>query len=168
MLLFVVGVILLALEVFVIPGFGVLGISGLLLMVVSLVSAMSEHLPGKWRPVSFSYETLGGPLIKVPLAFLGSVVLVIFAGKFLPKTRIFKTITLDTVSPNPEKHLELLGLEGVAHSDLRPGGTAYFGDRKLDVVTRGDYIPSQTPIRITEAYGSRIIVESIPERSATV
>ena len=161
MLLFVVGVVLLILEVFVTPGFGVLGISGLLLMVVSLVSAMSEHLPGKWRPVSFSPETFTGPLLNVTLAFVGSIALIVFTAKFFPKTHLFKGIALGAVLHNPEKHLELVGLEGVAHSDLRPGGTAYFGDRKLDVVTRGDYIPSQTKVRIAEAHGSRIVVESI-------
>ena len=56
---------------------------------------------------------------------------------------------------------ELLGLEGVAHSDLRPGGTAYFGDRKVDVVTHGDYIRHETPIRIVEVHGHRIVVEDI-------
>ncbi|MBN2685962.1 MAG: nodulation protein NfeD [Pontiellaceae bacterium] len=160
-LLFVIGVILLILEVFVTPGFGVLGISGLLLMVVSLVSAMSEHMPGKWRPISYSAETFTGPLLKVTLAFVGSIALIVLTAKFLPKTHLFKKIALDVMSPSPEKHLELVGLEGIAHSDLRPGGTAYFGDRKMDVITRGDYIPSQTPVRIAEAHGNRIVVESI-------
>ncbi|MBN2686475.1 MAG: ATP-dependent Clp protease proteolytic subunit [Pontiellaceae bacterium] len=161
MLLFVAGVILLILEVFVTPGFGVLGISGILLMIVSLLSAMSEHLPGKWRPVSFSPETFAGPLLKVTLAFVGSIALIVLTAKFLPKTSLFKNIALGAVSPSLEKHLELVGLEGVAHSDLRPGGSAYFGDRKMDVVTRGDYIPSQTKVRIVEAHGNRIVVESI-------
>jgi membrane-bound serine protease (ClpP class) len=49
----------------------------------------------------------------------------------------------------------------VAHSDLRPGGTAYFGDRKIDVVTYGDYIPQQSPVRIVEVHGNRIVVDKI-------
>jgi membrane-bound serine protease (ClpP class) len=160
-LLFAAGVILLAIEIFVTPGFGVLGFSGLLLIFVSFISAMSERMPGKWRPISFEPETFSGPLLKVTLAFLGSIVLVAIAGKYMPKTRIFHTLTLDSVSPDLESEEILLGMEGVVHSDLRPSGTAYFGDRKLDVVTYGNYIPRQRPVRIVEVHGNRIVVEEV-------
>lgn len=159
--LFVIGVALLAIEVFVTPGFGVLGFSGLLLIFISFISAMSEHMPGKWRPISFSPETIGMPLLKVTLAFVGSIVLVAIAGRFVPQTRLFHTLSLGTVSPEPEEEENLVGQEGIAHSDLRPSGTAYFGDRKIDVVTYGDYIPRQAHIRIVEVHGNRIVVEDI-------
>lgn len=160
-LLFAAGVILLAIEIFITPGFGVMGFSGLLLIFISFVSAMSERMPGKWRPISFEPETFSIPLLKVTLAFLGSIALVGIAGKFMPKSRIFRSLTLAAVSPDPTTEEALLGLEGVAHSDLRPSGTAYFGDRKLDVVTYGDYIPQQSPVRIVEVHGNRIVVENI-------
>ncbi len=160
-MIFVLGITLLAIEIFVTPGFGVTGLSGLLLIFISFISAMSERMPGKWRPISFEPETFAVPFLKVTLAFLGSIVLVAIAGKYMPKTRIFQSLTLDSISPDPETEEELLGLEGMAHSDLRPGGTAYFGDRKLDVVTYGDYIPQQSPVRIVEVRGNRIVVEDI-------
>jgi membrane-bound serine protease (ClpP class) len=162
-LIFILGVALLAVEIFVTPGFGVMGFSGLLLIFISFISAMSERMPGKWRPISFSPETFTEPVLKTTIAFVGSVVLVMIAGKFLPNTRLFNTLTLGEVSPEPEEEAELLGMEGVAHSDLRPGGTAYFGSRKLDVVTYGDYIAHQTPVRIVEVHGNRIVVEDISE-----
>ena len=90
-----------------------------------------------------------------------AVVLVAVAGRFLPQTRMFQSLTLNTVVPNTDEEEGLLGLEGVAHSDLRPGGTAYFGERKLDVVTYGDYITRQSPVRIVEVHGNRIVVEDI-------
>ncbi len=160
-LLFVAGVVLLAIEIFVTPGFGVLGFSGLLLIFVSFISAMSEHMPGGWRPIDFSPETLSIPFLKVVLSFVGSIVLVALAGRFLPHSRAFQSLTLHAVSPAQDAREELVGLEGFAHSDLRPGGTAYFGDRKLDVVTYGDYIARQTPVRIVEVHGNRIVVEDI-------
>ena len=46
--------------------------------------------------------------------------------------------------------IALIGLEGRALSPLRPGGAAEFGDQRLDVITRGDYLASGTPIRIVE------------------
>jgi membrane-bound serine protease (ClpP class) len=162
-LLFTLGVILLAIEVFVTPGFGVMGFSGLLLIFVSFISAMSERMPGSWRPVDFSMETLSIPFLKVMLSFLGSIALVAIAGKFLPETRMFQSLTLGSVAPKADEDMTLIGLEGIAHSDLRPGGTAYFGGRRIDVVTLGDYIPHESPVRIVEVHGNRIVVEAISQ-----
>ena len=160
-LIFILGVSLLAVEIFITPGFGVMGVSGLLLIFFSFISAMSERMPGTWRPINFSVETFSVPVMKVTLSFVGAVALVAIAGRFLPQTRMFKSLTLDSVVPDAEAKEGLLGLEGIAHSDLRPGGTAYFDDRKLDVVTYGDYIARQSPVRIVEVHGNRIVVEDL-------
>jgi len=161
LLLFGVGVTLLAIEIFVIPGFGIAGIGGLLLIAISLINAMVEHVPGKWSPVSFSSETFSIPLLKVSLSFLGALALVLVAGKFLPKTKVFQSLTLGSVVPDAAEDETLMGLEGVAHSDLRPGGTAYIDNRKIDVVTLGNYIRRDTAVRIVEVHGNRIVVEDI-------
>lgn len=160
-LIFAVGVLLLAVEIFVTPGFGVMGFSGLLLIFISFISAMSERMPGKWRPIDFSPETFSMPLLKVMLSFIGALALVAIAGKFIPHTRMFQSLTLDSVVPEADEEEALLGMEGIAHSDLRPSGTAYFGDRKIDVVTHGDYIHRESPVRIVEVHGNRIVVEDI-------
>jgi len=161
LLFFFLGVILLGLEIFVIPGFGIAGIGGILLIFFSLLNAMVEHMPGTLRPISFSAETFSMPLLNVTLSFIGATVLVLVAGKYLPKTRVFNELTLDTVVLAPASDEDLLGLEGVAHSNLRPGGSAYFDGQKRDVVTLGDYIPRETPIRIIEVHGNRIVVEDL-------
>lgn len=160
-LLFVMGLALLAVEIFITPGFGLMGISGLLLIFFSLVNAMVEHLPGTVRPTSFTPEHFSGPFLTVTLSFIGAAAMVVIAGKFLPKTRAFNNLTLASVIEEPEQETDLLGAEGVAHSDLRPGGTAYFDGRKIDVVTLGDYIRRETPVRIAEVHGNRIVVEDI-------
>ena len=160
-LIFILGITLLAVEIFITPGFGLMGASGLLLIFISFISAMSEHMPGQWRPIDFSVETFSLPFLKVTFSFVGAVALVAVAGKFLPQTRMFKSLTLNSVVPDAAEEENLLGLEGISHSDLRPGGTAYFGDRKIDVVTLGDYIARQTPVRIVEVHGNRIVVEDI-------
>jgi membrane-bound serine protease (ClpP class) len=162
LLIFAAGVTLLAIEIFITPGFGIMGISGLLLIFISFISAMSERIPGSWQPISFEMETFSIPMLKVMLAFIGSFALVAVAGKFLPKTRAFQSIALDTVVPDADEEKELLGLEGITHSDLRPSGTAYFGERKIDVVTLGDYIPQRSRVRIVEVHGNRIVVEAVP------
>ena len=118
-------------------------------------------MPGTWRPIDFSAATLYLPLLKVTISFVASIVMVALAGRFLPQTQMFQHLTLSTVVPNADEERDLHGLEGVAHSDLRPGGTAYFNGRKLDVVTHGNYIPRATPIRITEVHGNRIVVDAV-------
>lgn len=161
LVLFILGVGLLAVELFITPGFGIMGFSGLLLMLVSFVSAMSERMPGSWRPVDFSPETFSVPLLKVMIAFIGTFFIAVLAGKLLPETKALRSLTLQDVVPDPEEDSTLLGLQGTAHSDLRPGGTAYIDGRKIDVVTRGDFIPRQTGIQVVEVHGNRIVVERI-------
>lgn len=160
-ILLFVGIALLAAEVLIIPGFGIAGIGGISLIFLSLLSMLIENLPGTWRPISFEPATFSIPLLTVTASFAGAMVLVIIAGRFLPKTRAFQSLTLESIVPDVEEEQNLIGLEGVAHSDLRPGGTAYFGARKIDVVTLGDYIIHQTPVRIVEVHGNRIVVENI-------
>ncbi len=160
LLLFFAGVILLAVEIFIIPGFGITGIGGLLLIILSLVNAMVEHLPGTIRPVSFSPETFSAPLMKVTLSFIGSLVLVFIAGKFLPQTQLFHQLTLDSTSPSPDSREDLVGTLGTTRSNLRPSGTALFNGKKMAVVTLGDYIPRGTAVQIVEVHGNRIVVEA--------
>jgi membrane-bound serine protease (ClpP class) len=110
------------------------------------------------------------PLLKLSIALIGTAVAAMFLGKFLPGTRLFKNIGLETTSSKKagyaasDESNSLIGLEGRALSPLRPAGTAEFGDRKLDVITRGDYLAGGTPIRIVESHGSRIIVEAVTRK----
>lgn len=160
-LFFVLGVLFIGLEIFVTPGFGLLGLSGLFLMLFSFVNAMSERLPGSWKPISIEAETFAQPLLQVAIAFGGSLLLAACAGKYLPKTRLFSSITLqDKIESTPDQ-LTLVGMQGRTTSDLRPSGTAQFGETKYDVVTRGEYISHDTPVRIAEVHGARIVVESV-------
>lgn len=161
LLLLFLGIALLAAEIFIIPGFGLAGISGIFCIFVALVSMLVENMPGKMRPISFEPITFSTPLLMVFASFAGTAALMMIAGRFLPQTRAFQHLTLKEISPSAEDERDLLGLEGISHSDLRPAGSAYFAGRKLDVVSYGDYIPRQTEIRIVEVHGNRIVVEDI-------
>lgn len=161
LLIFALGITLLAIEIFVIPGFGAAGISGIALILLSLVGAMVEHAPGEWQPISFSIDTFMWPLFKVAIAFVGSFLLMLAAARYLPETQAFKSIVLETAIERPDEDLDLIGLEGITHSDLRPAGSAYFDEQKLDVVSEGYFIARHTPVRIIEVHGNRIVVEDI-------
>jgi membrane-bound serine protease (ClpP class) len=162
-ILFLVGVILLIVEVVVFPGFGFLGIAGIGLIVLSLLLAMVEHYPGQpWAPTLPQFEV---PLTKLSLALIFSFVGLLAVGRFLPKSQAFQRLILSAAthrdagfqaSPNTS---HLLGLRGTAKTQLRPAGVALFGDKRMDVVTRGDFLESGAQIVIVETHGNRIIVE---------
>ena len=163
-LLFAVGAVLIALEVFLIPGAAVPGILGIACVVASLLMAMIQHMPGMpWTHVYF--PDLEGALVTLGGSLVGAAVLALFLVRFLPETRLFHTVSLDmsasasrgfVASANTQ---QLVGLKGVAVTDLRPGGTAMFGDLRLDVVSRGDFIDREAPIVVAEVEGNRIVVD---------
>ena len=163
-LIFMLGVILLLVELLFIPGFGLTGILGISLMIWSLLNAMVIHYPGTpWYP---TWPQLQFPLLKLSASIILTCVGAMILGRFLPKSDLFNRLVLGKASPHPVSYAastptdRLVGLQGKALSALRPAGTAAFGDRKLDVVTKGDFIDAGTEIRILETHGSRIIVES--------
>ncbi len=160
-LLFVIGVILLLLEVFVIPGFGIVGVSGILLIVVSLFMSMIPSIP------IFGLSSVSGAIFKLAGSFVLSGILIFFLSKFLPKTAVWNRMILDkevsfsTGYTSDEKIASLVGKQGKALSDLRPAGIAMIGNKRVDVVTEGDYIKAGSKIIVTNAEGSKVIVRKV-------
>lgn len=160
-ILFLVGVSLLFIEIFITPGFGILGISGLVLILLALLNAMTLPDPGTpWLPVPTNFESIGPAIQNLVIALLGTGAIALFFGRMLPKSHLpfileeketFKNVD-DTVEP-------LIGRAGRALTDLRPSGTGEFEDERFDVVTAGEFIEKGNPIRIIETHGNRIIVE---------
>jgi membrane-bound serine protease (ClpP class) len=164
-LLFVVGAVLLAVEILFIPGFGVVGVTGIVLMLASLISAMVRRYPaGPWIPM---WTDLQWPLAKLALAVIATAGLGALMGPLLPNTFLFNRLVLFKATRRSEGFAaapdqpSLLGCQGVTLSPLRPSGTARFGDQKRDVITQGDFVEAGRPVRIVETHGSRIIVEEV-------
>jgi membrane-bound serine protease (ClpP class) len=164
MLLFLLGLALVITEVFFFPTLGFLGVVGAALMLWALLSAMLEHLPGgPWYPTLPELEL---PVFKLSLALVLTGLGVLVAGRFLPETRLFRRFVLETATAKEagyqsiaEDTTALIGQTGTALTMLRPAGSAQFGERRLDVVTRGDFLPPGTPVRIAAAEGNRLVVE---------
>jgi membrane-bound serine protease (ClpP class) len=161
--LFVLGLALLIVEVFFVPGFGWAGLSGLVLIAISILMAMVEYYPGEpWYPTLPKFRV---PLIQLSLASLLSLAGLILIGRFLPRSGAFNKLVLQAATDRKDgftasaNTAALVGRRGVARTQLRPAGTALFGDAPLNVVTRGDFIQAGEEIIIAEAHGNRIIVE---------
>lgn len=166
-LLFILGVALILIEVLVLPGFGVVGFTGLLLVLWALINAMIERLPGDpWLP---SLPELRVPVLKLSGAIVGAAVGAALAGKLIPRTSVFHRLVLDEATARNAGYTaskdtsNWIGKEGVTTSPLYPAGSAMFDDQRLDVITRGEYIEQGKRIRVVETHGNRIIVEPIEE-----
>jgi len=164
--LFIFGFLLLAVEIFITPGFGVLGTAGILLVFLSLLNAMSWEMPGEVLP-SFSPDnrTLHAAVGKLAISLLGTILLAVLAGKYLPKTKLARPLILQKRTDRASgytaahEHAELVGQEGIAENNLHPSGRILLGNERFNVITAGEFIDQGVPVRIAEVHGSRIIVE---------
>lgn len=170
------GLVLLALEVFVLPGFGVAGVLGL----ACVVFALALSLVGLPLDVLLRTGAWVEPLTRVGLALLVTLIGLLVAARFLPRTRAMRRLVLDRKLDShtgdkggPEGFVsadetELLGAEGIAESDLRPVGVARFGARRVDVISEGGYVRAGTRVRVHEVAGSRVVVRAVEADSGGV
>ncbi len=166
--IFIIGFALLFTEVFITPGFGVLGVSGIALILISLLNAMSWQVPGEFLPtISGSGATLQKAFVKLSIGMAGTVVLGVIAGRFLPKSRVIRPLVLSQSTNKAEgftaahDHSELLGKTGKAEMNLHPAGRALFDGNRVNVITRGEFIGNGSTVKVIEAHGSRIVVEKM-------
>ena len=168
-LLFVLGLVLVILELFLFPGTFVLGLTGAVLMLVTVVMAMVDHYPG--MPALPTLPQLQAPLRDLLYATLGTVVVLIVLGRFLPHTRLYGILVsraasgMEGVRQTAEHRARLLGREGVALAALHPGGKARFGEEVLDVITQGDLIEKGARVRIVGFSAREAVVEPVAENS---
>ncbi|MFH0838942.1 MAG: NfeD family protein [Candidatus Omnitrophota bacterium] len=148
--LIVVGFILLLIELFIIPGFGIVGISGLASLGVASYIAYSKLSP------------LMGLVISI-----GSLCIIFLSLKLFSKTAIWKKLRLDKTESthNGFSHAENLGYlinkEGVAITSLRPSGSAKIDGKRYDVITEGTFVSEHARIRVLRVEGSKVIVKEI-------
>jgi membrane-bound serine protease (ClpP class) len=168
--IFMLGLVALGIEVFVIPGFGIAGVIGLGLIGVGLAMAMVG------LPISTSWDAglLQAAMTTVVVSLFATSVLGVFVIRYLPDTRVGRWLVLETTLggtasgelPDSNEAWELssqdkrqyLDARGHALTDLRPSGKAQVGEDVLDVVSRDTWIPRHTAIKVVHVEGIRIVV----------
>jgi membrane-bound ClpP family serine protease len=167
-LLFVLGLVLIALEVFVLPGFGVCGVSGILLVLAGL--GLVAY--GDWPRSGSEWVRFGHKIYPFGISMLGSLALVFVVVRYLPHIPVLNRLMLKTPdeagAPDlPAEHpahaelAALLGAIGVAATPLRPAGKTQFGDAFVDVVAEGGYIMPGTRVQVIEVEGNRVVVKEV-------
>ena len=129
--LFIAGIVLLMLEIFVTPGFGVLGIAGIVAVVVGLSVAVIDKELLRYIPSGqLSVSIVVVPLLYVTLAVCGALILSVWLGRrFLTRKSLLQQRVVLETDMNPddgflsvESHRNLVGAVGVTHTPLRPAG----------------------------------------------
>ncbi|MFO1512155.1 MAG: NfeD family protein [Verrucomicrobiota bacterium] len=164
-IVFVLGLILVVVELFVVPGTFIAGITGAVLMLIALVMGMVDTYPG--TPALPSLPQLELPLRDLGVAVLISVVLALILARFLPQTALFHRLVsqtasgVESVAAIEEELTARLGQTGVAIAPLCPGGKAKFDEELLDVITRGEMVAKGRTVRIIGRSGPNAIVEEV-------
>jgi membrane-bound ClpP family serine protease len=167
-LLFLLGLVLIGLEVFVLPGFGVAGISGILLVIGSLGLVAYGH----WPRGPEEWSAFGQHVGPFGISILGALVAAFVLARYLPTIPYVNRLILrpqEEVEEGPEALAEsirpevagLLGAIGVTVTPLRPAGKAQFGDAFLDVVAEGSYVVPGTRVQVIEIEGNRVVVKEV-------
>lgn len=161
-LIFVAGVILLAIEIFIIPGFGLFGILGIVAVIASLFLGLLSDFQ------LVSSEMLSYAVIQLAISLVATLVLIYGLSKFLPKTNMWNRLILETnitaksgYSTEISDLDHLISKEGTALTDLRPSGTAVFNNKRYDVVTQGEYIVKGKNVKVLSVEGSKVVVGEI-------
>ena len=159
-LLLGLGVIALAVEVLVLPGFGVAGFLGLAAIGAATVLALIGAAPTGGE-VAQAFAILGASLLitaAVVYAWLRHIPNSNrFGGLFL-RGRMEQTEGYISAAPRAD----LVGKDGVAVTDLRPAGTASIAGERVDVVTEGEYVSQGSQVRVLRSEGYRHIVRGLP------
>ncbi len=171
-LVFVLGVLCILIELFVIPGTSLFGLSGILLVLLSLIMATQDFLiPNsklQWEQFQMNSLIVLGSVAVVGFLFVAQLIFL----DSLPGLKHFqlRTPTVESaglsaiempVKPLTELVQPQVGEQGVAESVLRPSGKVLFGQQLVDVVTEGDYLDPGTAVEVIRREGNRIVVRKI-------
>lgn len=168
-LIFFIGVALIALEIFVIPGFGVAGIAGLILTMGSLILVMLAN-----DAFDFTFVTPDDIIIASAatlLGLFGGILLIFFGGYKFTQSKAFQRIALQTVQDRKEGYTSnfhvqsFLGKKGVTYTILRPSGKVIIDDNIYDAYTRGNYIDKDVEVIVIEESGTSLKVKEVPKLS---
>lgn len=166
-IIFAVGLGLIGVEVLLIPGFGIFGLLGGIGVMAGLYLSMLGGLP-----TSPDFTRAGLVLSTTVVLIVVSAWVVIRTlpgASRLARSGILLTDSTDRESgyESAESREDLVGVIGKAISDLRPAGTALFGDERIDVVSESEWITEGSAVRVVSAEGYRHVVRAVNQTELT-
>jgi len=162
-LAFIIGLTLIAIEVFVVPGFGIFGILGLILTLGSLIFMMLNN-----NMFDFEFvpnENITRALLTTLTGLFGSIILMFIGGVRLTNSKFFKKVALQGVQSKDEGYSSrfikagFAGKTGTVYSVLRPSGKVEIEGELYDANTRGEYLAQGEKIVVVDESGTSLKVK---------
>lgn len=164
---FTLGLLCIGIEIFVLPGFGIFGIGGVLLMLLGIV-LMSQTFVMPQN--AFQYQMLNQGIWTALSAVLGMGTGLAAMRFLLPHVPLFSGLVMEPVDESQITEAEkladysnLLGLAGVTTTPLRPAGKIKIDNQLVQVVSDGSVVKSGQTVRVIEVNGTRVVVEAVED-----
>ncbi len=175
--LFVIGILLLMIEIFVLPGFGIAGFLGIMCILAGLFGMLIKNPPDEipWPQTQFDWQLFMHGVLGLSLGFAGFVILAWLLTKYLPKLQFLSGLILVPTAAKLGSEMEIsmrvppeskavsvnIGDIGEVVSTLRPTGRARFGDAIVDCVAEAEFLDKGTKVKIIEIHGNRVVVKLV-------
>lgn len=171
MILFILGLGLLAVEIFLLPGFGVAGISGLILIGLSLILSMQDFVIPRF---DWEWSLMGRNTAVVAIGLVAAITGIAVIALLGPRIKLFDRLTLKTTiagtatadalplqgSTEPD-YQSLIGKIGVADTTLRPSGRVEIEGEIYNAEADGSFVEAGRGVRVTRVRGSILTVRLV-------
>lgn len=172
-LIFILGLILLAVEIFALPGFGVAGISGIILMVMGLTMAMVDNLVFEGGDITLAINTVLRALMIVVVSILIGVIASLYFGRKLISAPVLKNIALHETQQTKDGFTSadasqqlLIGQTGYAYTVLRPSGKISVNNEVYDAKSEFGFIEKGSEIKVERYETGQLYVSPIKKEKA--
>ena len=165
-MLFLLGTLALFIEIFVLPGFGVFGISGMIMVALALLMATQDFVipdnPQQWKQL----EGNGLSILLACIVVAIIIVVQVFWLDSIPGLSRLQlrpeemTVVAAATSLHSAAHLQL-GVRGICQSDLRPSGKILVEGQLIDVLSEGEYVEAGQAVSVIRIEGNCITVRKV-------
>jgi len=163
-LIVIIGVTLIIVEIFVLPGIGIAGVAGVILLIFGLFASLVGNVGFNFP----SLEDMRTELWTITITLLLTIAFVASTLRYVMKTPVFGRLVLTRSTDRASGYTsyddrsELLEQEGVALTSLRLSGTVRIGDRRVDAISDGDYIDKGDRVKVVAVHSGQVYVTRVP------
>ncbi|MBN1795633.1 MAG: hypothetical protein JW804_03080 [Sedimentisphaerales bacterium] len=177
--IFFVGIVLLLVEFFVLPGFGIAGVAGIICLLAGLFGMLVKNRPDEvpWPQSEMDWNVFMDGALGLIIGTLLFIIAACVIARYLPKFTAFAGLSLIPAIAKKGDEYEVsmtapqdaagqgvrIGDVGEVVTKLRPAGRAKFGERIVDVLCEGEFIDTGVKVEIIRIKGNRVVVRTIPD-----
>lgn len=170
-LVFIIGIVLLAFELFVIPGFGIAGISGIILIVMGLLLSLLNNVVFDFENVKT--ETIAKAMFTVFTGVFAGFLLMLYVSSRIGSKGLLRNVALNTTLDNasgyvgvPVEQMQFVGQNAVAYTVLRPSGKVKIDKQVIDAVSLDGFIDKGEMVKIERYETGQVYVSKLAVNEA--